>query len=97
MNKNERFVITVNRELGSGGRTVSEKLAAKLGVPFYDKALIEGLREKYHLAHKFCYGIINRFQKSHIVQGTRGGAPLRGPKPALKHDGGKNQEELLCQ
>jgi cytidylate kinase len=49
MNKNERFVITVNRELGSGGRTVSEKLAAKLGVPFYDKALIEGLREKYHL------------------------------------------------
>ena len=49
MNKNEKFVITINRELGSGGRTVGEKLAAKLGVPFYDKALIKGLTKKYHL------------------------------------------------
>ena len=49
MNKNEKFVITINRELGSGGRTVGEKLAAKLGVPFYDKALIKALKEKYHL------------------------------------------------
>ena len=49
MNKNEKFVITINRELGSGGRTVGEKLAAKLGVPFYDKALVKGLMEKYNL------------------------------------------------
>ena len=49
MNKNEKFVITINRELGSGGRTVGEKLAAQLGVSFYDKALIKGLCEKYHL------------------------------------------------
>ncbi|MBQ7439789.1 MAG: cytidylate kinase-like family protein, partial [Paludibacteraceae bacterium] len=37
MNKNEQFVITINRELGSGGRTVGRLLAEKLGVPFYDK------------------------------------------------------------
>lgn len=49
MNKNEKFVITINRELGSGGRTVGEKLAAKLGVSFYDKALIKGLCKKYNL------------------------------------------------
>ena len=49
MNKNEQFVITINRELGSGGRTVGEKLAAKLGVAFYDKALVKALQEKYHL------------------------------------------------
>lgn len=49
MDKNEKFVITINRELGSGGRTVGEKLAAKLGVPFYDKALIQALTEKYNL------------------------------------------------
>lgn len=46
MNKNEKFVITINRELGSGGRTVGEKLAEKLGVTFYDKAVIKGLEEK---------------------------------------------------
>ena len=49
MNKNEQFVITINRELGSGGRTVGLKLAEKLGVKFYDKALIKALEEKYHL------------------------------------------------
>ena len=49
MNKNEKFVITINRELGSGGRTVGEKLAERLGVTFYDKAVIKGLEEKYNL------------------------------------------------
>ena len=49
MNKNEQFVITINRELGSGGRTVGRLLAEKLGVPFYDKALIQYLEEKFNL------------------------------------------------
>ena len=49
MKKNERFVITINRELGSGGRTIGEKLSKKLNVPFYDKALIQQLKEQYHL------------------------------------------------
>ena len=49
MKLSEQFVITINRELGSGGRTIGEKLAGKLGVPFYDKALIQGLQEKYEL------------------------------------------------
>ena len=49
MKLNEKFVITINRELGSGGRTIGEKLAKRLGVAFYDKALIQGLQEKYDL------------------------------------------------
>ena len=49
MKLNEKFVVTINRELGSGGRTVGRKLAEKLGVPFYDKALIKSLQEMYHL------------------------------------------------
>ena len=49
MNKNEQFVITINRELGSGGRTVGRMLAEKLDVPFYDKAVIKALQEKYNL------------------------------------------------
>ena len=49
MNKNEQFVITINRELGSGGRTVGRLLAEKLGVPYYDKAVVKALQEKYNL------------------------------------------------
>lgn len=49
MNKNEKFVITINRELGSGGRTVGRILAEKLGVPYYDKALTKPLEEKFDM------------------------------------------------
>jgi len=50
MNKNEKFVITINREVGSGGRTVGRKLAEQLGVKYYDKAIIEGLTHKFGLS-----------------------------------------------
>ena len=50
MNPNRKFVITINRELGSGGRTVGRKLAEKLGVEYYDKALIKALQEKFDLS-----------------------------------------------
>ena len=49
MNTKSKFIITINRELGSGGRTVGRKLAEKLGVAYYDKALVKGLQEKYNL------------------------------------------------
>jgi len=50
MKQDEKFVITINRELGSGGRSIGEKLAKSLGVPFYDKALIQQLKERYSLS-----------------------------------------------
>ena len=50
MNTNNKYVITINRELGSGGRTVGRKLAEKLGVEYYDKALIKALQERYNLS-----------------------------------------------
>ena len=49
MNKNEKFVITINREMGSGGRTIGRKLADKLGVEFYYKSVLKGLQEKFNL------------------------------------------------
>ena len=50
MRRNEKFVIAINRELGSGGRTVGRKLAERLHVEFYDKALIKTLEERYSLS-----------------------------------------------
>lgn len=37
----QNFVITIGRQLGSGGRILGEELAHALNVAFYDKALIE--------------------------------------------------------
>lgn len=45
----EPFVITISREVGSGGRTIGRKLAEKLGVRFSDKELIDALQAKFNL------------------------------------------------
>jgi cytidylate kinase len=50
MNRNEKFVITINREVGSGGRTVGRKLAELLGVKYCDKAIVQGLTQKFGLS-----------------------------------------------
>lgn len=49
MNTNEKFVITISRELGSGGRTVGRKLAAALDVRYSDKELIGQLMKQFNL------------------------------------------------
>ena len=37
----EKKIITISREFGSGGRTIGRLLAEKLGIPFYDKELVD--------------------------------------------------------
>ena len=42
----ENRIITISREVGSGGRTIGRKLAEKLGIPCYDAELIQRIVEK---------------------------------------------------
>jgi len=48
-----KYVITIGRQLGSGGREIGQKLAAQLAVSFYDKELIRiasqqsGVKEEF--------------------------------------------------
>ena len=37
----EKKIITISREFGSGGRTIGRLVAEKLGIPFYDKDLVD--------------------------------------------------------
>ena len=53
MKLDEQFVITISREVGSGGRTIGRALAEKLGVRFCDKNLINSLVEKFDLSAKY--------------------------------------------
>ena len=36
-----KTMITISRQFGSGGREIGKKIADQLGIPFYDKELIE--------------------------------------------------------
>ena len=50
MDTKKPFVITISRELGSGGRTIGRKLAAQLNVRYSDKNLIQDIRERFNLS-----------------------------------------------
>lgn len=39
-------IITISREFGSGGRTIGKEVANRLGIPCYDKELIEKIAEE---------------------------------------------------
>lgn len=41
----KKRIITISREFGSGGRTIGKMLAERLGIPCYDKELIEKLSQ----------------------------------------------------
>lgn len=49
----EKKVITISREYGAGGRTVGKMIADKLGIPFYDKQLVEQIAKESGFAEKF--------------------------------------------
>ena len=47
------YVINIGRQLGSGGKEIGEKLAARLGIDFYDKELINLASEESGLCKEF--------------------------------------------
>ena len=46
-------VISISREFGSGGRLIGKRLAAHLGIPCYDRTLIQKTSEKSGLSPDF--------------------------------------------
>ena len=49
----EKKIITISREFGSGGRTIGHMVAEKLGIPFYDKELVDQVAMESGFAPKF--------------------------------------------
>lgn len=59
-----KVIITINREYGSGGRFVGKIIADKLGIPFYDKELINEISKESGLSKKY---IEENEQKKHSL------------------------------
>ena len=49
----EKKIITISREFGSGGRTIGRMVAERLGIPFYDKELVDQIAVESGFAPKF--------------------------------------------
>ena len=50
------LIITISRQYGSGGRQIGRKLAQELGIPFYDKEVIDLAAKESGLAVDFIRG-----------------------------------------
>lgn len=50
--ENTKFIITINREFGSGGHEIAQKLSELLDVKLYDKAFLATIREKFNLTEE---------------------------------------------
>ena len=48
----KRFIVTIGREFGTGGRAIATELAQLLGVPLYDRQVLEPIREEYNLTQE---------------------------------------------
>ena len=90
------FVITIGRQFGSGGHVVGEKLAQRLGVPYYDKNLLaEASKDS---------GICEEIFEDHDEKPTRSllfslvtGMQLRGDASAMYMDMPLNHKIFLAQ
>lgn len=49
---NNKFVVTIGREFGTGGRQIANELAKILGVQVYDKGLLRQLEERYDMTQE---------------------------------------------
>ena len=46
-------VITISRMFGSGGRTIGKAVAQRLGIPYYDKELVDAVAKESGFSHEF--------------------------------------------
>ena len=77
------YVISVSREFGSGGRVIGKQLAAKLGIPCYDRTIIQKTSEKSGLSPDF----IARAEERARSRFHLSIAPIGIGAPAFTHQG----------
>lgn len=49
----KKTVITIGRQYGSGGRIVAQKLSDRLGIPYYDKEIIQTVAKETGLSEDY--------------------------------------------
>ena len=71
---NNNLIITIGREYGTGGREIGQKLALRLGVPFYDRELITRAAKKTGFDEKLFEQLDKRATNSFLYSLTMFGS-----------------------
>lgn len=90
-------VITVGRQFGSGGRDVGQKIAAALGIPYYDKELVEKAAEKSNISSEAVKEIDERATNSLLYSIVTGGFGMKGLNTPLFYEMPMNDKFFIAQ
>ena len=71
---NNNLIITIGREYGTGGREIGQKLALRLGIPFYDRELITRAAKKTGFDEKLFEQLDKRATNSFLYSLTMFGS-----------------------
>lgn len=91
------LVITIGRQFGSGGRDVGEKIASALGIPFYDKELVEMAMKKSDISMEALEEVDERATSSFLYSLAGGNYSLRGINAPLYYEMPLNDKLFIAQ
>jgi Cytidylate kinase len=91
----KKFIITISREYGSGGRKIGQALADEFGVKCYDRAIIEMVAEKTGLSTEFIEKAETNAASSFAFSLSQ--ATITSISPNLTYDLTPNGESFITQ
>ena len=47
-----KFIVTIGREFGTGGRQIATELADMLGVKLYDREVLSSIKDRYGMTQE---------------------------------------------
>lgn len=81
----KKLVITINREYGSGGKKIGEKLSKKLGIPYYDDDIIKMASEHSAIGEQY-FRMNDEKPGNNLLYKIIGGIKNSLDKPSLGED-----------
>lgn len=91
------LVITIGRQYGSAGIDIGQKIAEALGIPFYDKELVELAAEKSNLSHDALKKADERATNSFLYSIANGGISLHHLHTPTPYDMPINDKLFIAQ
>lgn len=90
-------VITIGRQFGSGGKDVGKLIADGLGIPFYDKELVELAAKKSNISYEAVKEIDERATNSLLYSIVTGSFGVKGLNAPLFYEMPMNDKFFIAQ
>ncbi len=81
----DRYIITINRLYGSGGRIMGKRLSQELGIPFYDEEILKMASEESAIGEQY-YRLNDEKAGSNLFFRAIGGLKTSLEEPSLDDD-----------